>query len=139
DGSDAPKLFNEEGFYLVDSTVFEMFGYELSQGDPATALARPGSIVLSQELAKKYFGDEDPMGKMMKWDGVMDVQVTGVLGEIPRNSHIRFNGLVSIYTILQVWQNIERNNWVWNPCWTYVRLNDGVTKAEVDRIFPTFI
>lgn len=124
------KLFTESGLYLVDSTVFEIFNYPLRVGDPKTALAKPGSIVLSQELAKKYFGDADPMGKMMKWDGSMDVQVTGILGEIPRNSHIRFEGLVSFGTILQFWQNIERNNWVWNPCWTYVRLNEGVTKAE---------
>jgi putative ABC transport system permease protein len=139
DSTGTPKLYTEEGFYLVDSTVFELFGYTLSRGDPATALTQPGSIVLTQELAHKYFGDADPMGKMMKWDGVMDVQVTGILDDVPRNSHIRFTGLVSIYTILQFWKNIERNNWVWNPCWTYVQLKEDVTKAEVDRIFPAFI
>jgi putative ABC transport system permease protein len=116
-----------------------MFDYPLIQGDPRTALTKPGSIVLSQELAKKYFGEKDPMGQMMKWDNAMDVQVTGILGEIPRNSHIRFEGLVSFYTITQFWKNIERNNWVWNPCWTYVRLKEGITKAEVDRVFPDFI
>ncbi|MBK6543162.1 MAG: ABC transporter permease [Flavobacteriales bacterium] len=133
------KLFTESGLYLVDSTVFELFGYPLKVGDPKTALARPGSIVLSESLAKKYFGDADPMGQMMKWDGSMDVQVTGILGEIPRNSHIHFEGLASMGTILQYWKNIEKNNWVWNPCWTYVRLKDGISKAEVDRIFPGFI
>src|SRR5688500_7699669 len=61
DSTGTPKLFTEEGFYLVDSTVFDMFGYKLIQGDPATALSQPGAIVLSQELAKKYFGDADPM------------------------------------------------------------------------------
>ncbi|MEZ4739313.1 MAG: FtsX-like permease family protein [Flavobacteriales bacterium] len=133
------KLFTETGLYLVDSTVFELFGYPLKIGDPNSALARPGSIVLSEALAKKYFGDEDPMGQLMKWDGTMDVQVTGILGEVPTNSHIRFEGLVSMGTILQYWQNIEKNNWVWNPCWTYVRLQENVSVAEVDRIFPSFI
>jgi len=139
DSLSTDKMFTESGLYLVDSTVFDMFNYPLIQGDPKTALTKPGSIVLSQELAKKYFGDADPMGQMMKWDNAMDVQVTGILGEIPRNSHIRFEGLVSFYTITQFWKNIERNNWVWNPCWTYVRLNEGITKAEVDRVFPDFI
>ncbi|MCO6482854.1 MAG: ABC transporter permease [Flavobacteriales bacterium] len=139
DSLSTDRMFTESGLYLVDSTVFDLFDYPLIQGDPKTALAKPGSIVLSQELAKKYFGDADPMGQLMKWDNAMDVQVTGILGEIPRNSHIRFEGLVSIGTILQFWKNIERNNWVWNPCWTYVRLKEGVTKAEVDRIFPDFI
>jgi putative ABC transport system permease protein len=139
DSLSTDRMFTESGLYLVDSTVFDMFNYPLIQGDPKTALTKPGSIVLSQELAKKYFGDADPMGQMMKWDNAMDVQVTGILGEIPRNSHIRFEGLVSFYTITQFWQQIEKNNWVWNPCWTYVRLEDGISKAEVDRIFPDFI
>ncbi|HEY0978301.1 MAG TPA: FtsX-like permease family protein, partial [Flavobacteriales bacterium] len=139
DSLSTDRMFTESGLYLVDSTVFDLFNYPLIAGDPKTALSRPGSIVLSQELARKYFGDADPMGRMMKWDNAMDVQVTGILGEIPRDSHIRFEGLVSFYTITQFWKNIERNNWVWNPCWTYVRLKEGVTKAEVDRIFPDFI
>ncbi|MBP7407585.1 MAG: ABC transporter permease [Flavobacteriales bacterium] len=133
------KLFTETGLYLVDSTVFDIFNYPLLVGDPKTALAKPGSIVLSQELARKYFGDADPMGQVMKWDNAMDVQVTGILGDIPRNSHISFEGLVSFNTITQFWRNIEKNNWVWNPCWTYVRLKDGISKEEVNRIFPAFI
>ncbi|MBP7513840.1 MAG: ABC transporter permease [Flavobacteriales bacterium] len=139
DSLSTDKMFTEGGLYLVDSTVFDIFNYPLLVGDPKTALTKPGSIVLSQELAKKYFGDADPMGQMMKWDNAMDVQVTGILGEIPRNSHIQFEGLVSFYTITQFWKNIEKNNWVWNPCWTYVRLKEGISKAEVDRIFPGFI
>lgn len=139
DSLSTDKMFTESGLYLVDSTVFDLFDYPLIAGDPKTALAKPGSIVLSQELAKKYFGDADPMGQLMKWDNAMDVQVTGILGEIPRNSHIRFEGLVSMGTILQFWKNIETKNWVWNPCWTYVRLKEGITKAEVERVFPDFI
>ncbi len=133
------KLFTESGLYLVDSTVFELFGYPLLVGDPRTALTQPGSIVLSQDLAEKYFGDEDPMGQMMKWDNSLDVQVTGVLGDIPRNSHIAFEGLVSFNTITQYWRGIEEHNWVWNPCWTYVRLKEDASAAEVERIFPAFI
>ncbi|MCB9163095.1 MAG: ABC transporter permease [Flavobacteriales bacterium] len=139
DSLSTDKMFTESGLYLVDSTVFDIFNYPLLAGDPKTALTKPGSIVLSQALAKKYFGDADPMGQLMKWDNAMDVQVTGILGEIPRDSHIQFEGLVSFYTITQFWRNIEKNNWVWNPCWTYVRLKEGVSQAEVNRIFPDFI
>jgi putative ABC transport system permease protein len=139
DSLSTDRMFTESGLYLVDSTVFDIFDYPLLVGDPKTALTKPGSIVLSQALAKKYFGDADPMGQMMKWDNAMDVQVTGILGEIPRNSHITFEGLVSFYTITQFWKKIEKNNWVWNPCWTYVRLKEDVSMAEVNRIFPDFI
>ena len=119
--------------------MFDLFNYPLLVGDPKTALTKPGSIVLSQALAKKYFGDADPMGQMMKWDNSLDMQVTGILGEIPRDSHITFEGLASFSTIRLFWKDIETRNWVWNPCWTYVRLKEGVSKAEVDRIFPDFI
>lgn len=139
DSLSTDKLFTETGLYLADSTVFDLFGFTLKEGDPKTALTKPGSIVLSQQLATKYFGGKDPIGQMMKWDGQMDVQVTGILGDIPRDSHIRFEGLASMGTILQYWKNIETKNWVWNPCWTYVRLREGVSRAEVDRIFPGFI
>ncbi len=133
------RMFTESGLYLVDSTVFDLFNYPLLAGNPHTALTKPGSIVLTQELARKYFGDADPMGQLMKWDNTFDLQVTGILGEVPRNSHIRFEGLVSFSTITSLWRNIERNNWVWNPCWTYVRLPEGTSRAEVERIFPDFI
>lgn len=139
DSLSTDRMFTESGLYLVDSTVFDLFNYPLLEGDARTALSKPGSIVLSQELAKKYFGNADPVGQVMKWDNAFDLQVTGVLGEIPRNSHITFEGLVSFSTITQFWQHIEERNWVWNPCWTYVRLKEGTTKAEVDRIFPDFI
>jgi hypothetical protein len=73
-----------------------MFNYPLLAGDPRTALAKPGSIVLSEALAKKYFGDADPMGRMMKWDNAMDVQVTGILGEWgPERVDNRYEGAIT--------------------------------------------
>ena len=139
DSTSTDHLFTESGLYLVDSTVFDVFGYRLIEGDPKTALTKTGGVVLTQELAKKYFGNSDPMGKLMKWDGSLDLQVTGILADPPKDSHIQFQGLVAITTIFQFWKNIEAKNWVWNPCWTYVRLKDGVSAAEVNRIFPDFI
>ncbi|MCB0791640.1 MAG: ABC transporter permease [Flavobacteriales bacterium] len=133
------KHYNEPDVYLADSTVFDLFGYRLEEGDPASALAAPNSIVVTREMARRYFGDADPMGRSITWDKQVDLQVTGVLAPTPRNSHIRFDALVSIYTILQKWQHIETHNWVWNPCWTYVRLKEGVSAAEVEHIFPDFI
>ncbi len=58
------KMFTESGLYLVDSTVFDIFSYPLVAGDARAALTKPGSIVLSQEMAKKYFGDADPMSQI---------------------------------------------------------------------------
>lgn len=134
------KRYNEADVYLTDSSVFDLFGYTLVAGDPRTALAAPNSIVVSPALAHRYFGDASPMGRIIRWDGQVDLMVTGILGPVPRNSHIRFEALVSISTMLQgKWQGIEDRNWVWNPCWTYVRLKDGATAEELQRTFPDFI
>ncbi|MFT3884905.1 MAG: ABC transporter permease [Flavobacteriales bacterium] len=132
--------YNEQDVYLTDSTVFDLFGYTLIEGDPKRALAAPNSIVITAEMGRRYFGDVPAMGRMIRWDGQVDLQVTGILGPVPKNSHIRFDALVSIYTMTQgKWQGIEQHNWVWNPCWTYIRLKDGVTAQEVQRVFPDFI
>lgn len=133
------KRYNEQDIYFTDSAVFDVFGYTLLKGDPRTALREPNTIVLTPEMARRYFGDADPMGRLIRWDKDRDLMVTGVLGPVPRNSHIRFDALISIRSVLAIWKGIEDRNWVWNPCWTYVRLKDGVTADELQRVFPDFI
>lgn len=133
------KRFNEPDVYFTDSAVFDVFGYALLKGDPHTALREPNTIVLTAEMARRYFGDADPMGRMIRWDKDRDLMVTGVLAPVPRNSHIRFDALISIRSVLAMWKGIEDHNWVWNPCWTYVRLKDGATADELQRVFPGFI
>jgi putative ABC transport system permease protein len=133
------KRYNEQDVYFADSTVFGLFGYGLLEGDPHKALREPNSIVLTADMARRYFGDADPMGRIIRWDKDHDLLVTGVLAPVPRNSHIRFDALISIYSVIQIWQGIEQHNWVWNPCWTYVRLKGSATPDELQRTFPDFI
>ena len=88
-------LFVEENIMYADSSVFEVFTYPLLQGDPKTALTQPNTIVISKSMADKYFGDEDPMGKVLEREGERTYEVTGVMKDVPKNSHIRFDALLS--------------------------------------------
>lgn len=89
------KTFKEKNLLYVDSTFFDVFSYRLKEGDPAKALQNPDGIVLTQAMARKYFGDEDPMGKVLEKDDRGEKIVTGVLADAPANSHLRFDALMS--------------------------------------------
>lgn len=87
--------FYEEGVYFGDSAVFNVFTYNLFKGDPATALAEPNTIVVTETFARRYFGDEDPIGQSIEIERGESYKVTGVMKDVPRNSHLRFDALIS--------------------------------------------
>lgn len=90
------KQFYEEDFYLADSTVFDMFTYEFIAGDPATSLDNPFSLVLTENIAKKYFaGAEMSLGQSLQNVRGEEFKVTAVMKDVPLNSHFRFDALVS--------------------------------------------
>lgn len=130
---------NEEGLFLVDSTVFRVFDFRLKEGDTATALNEPNCIVIDADLAHKYFGDDSPLGKILRFDGSVDLKVTGVLEPPGGPSHMHYKGFISFSTVKNMLGPNYEKNWVWNPCWTYVRLHDGVTPAEVNALFPELV
>jgi putative ABC transport system permease protein len=90
--------FYEEDIYAADSAVFEVFSYNFIEGDPVKALHNPNSIVLTKDLAIKYFGNEHALGKTLQAGSEL-YQVTGVIDNIPKNSHFTFDGLISITTL----------------------------------------
>jgi len=87
------KFIEKQGFY-VDSTFFEVFSYRLIKGNAHTALLAPDGVVITEDMARKYFGKEDPMGKIMRQDNRHNVRVTGVLANLPVNSHLHFDYLL---------------------------------------------
>ncbi|MFC5411001.1 ABC transporter permease [Larkinella bovis] len=90
------KRFYEEDVYAADSTVFDVFTHTFIEGDPKTALARPGSVVLTEKTARKFFGESSALGQTLRTNDTTSYQVTGVIEDVPRNSHFTFNALLSL-------------------------------------------
>lgn len=135
------KRFVEKRFFYADESVFDVFTFPLLQGNPRTALQEPFSVVVSVETAHKYFGNENPIGRTLKYNlggRKLEFQVTGVLAPIPLNSHIRFDFLAS-YKSLQsiVGEYFMTKHWD-SPTWTYIQLPDGYNPEDINRLLPAF-
>lgn len=133
------KAFNEPNLFFVDSTFFKVFDFPLVEGDTATALANPHSIVITESMATKYFEGEDPIGKVLKFRGQMDLIVTAIAKDVPANSHVHFDFLVSFSSLPQQYRGWTSRNWYWNPCWTYVLMREGASLNELADNFPKFV
>jgi len=117
----ADKAFSEEKFYWVDSTFFKVFTLHFLEGNPEMALTQPNSVVITKETAQKYFGNDDPLGKVLNADHRRDYIVTGVVDGFPQNSHIHFDFLASLYS----YQVNKDRFWLSNNYYTYVLLRKG--------------
>lgn len=125
--------FNEDGVLFADSTFFSVFDFKLLRGDPETALVRPRSIILTEEYAKKYFGNVDPMGqKIMVEVDTIFYTVTGVVRDVPDNSHIKFDMLASMSTYPRI---ANFPNWISHNFYTYIVVKDGIDKSVLQDKF----
>ena len=130
--------FNERNFFLVDSTIFNIFTFHFLKGDPATALNSPNTIVLTSSTAKRYFGKEDPIGKILVAEEGLNFEVTGVIEDVPSQSHFKFDILGSMSTFRQLNGGELPRTWVWNPCWTYVLLHENSSPDILEEKLPDF-
>ncbi|NJM26668.1 MAG: FtsX-like permease family protein [Bacteroidia bacterium] len=117
------KAFYESECLLSDSTVFDVFSWNLLKGDPKTALVDPYSVVISEDMATRYFGDEDPVGQALTI-GNDEYKVTGVVENAPTNSHISYNCFLSFSTWSTEHKEAETRSWFWNGFYTYLLLRD---------------
>lgn len=138
------RLYQEDGVFFMDSTVFDVFSWKLIQGNPQTALVAPFSIVLTESTAKKYFGNEDPMGKTLQGSESLgrsiagNYTVTGVIADVPANSHFRFNMLLSMSTFHTSIPDIF-DNWGYADFYTYFLVNESFDKELFEMKIPGFI
>ena len=130
--------FNERRFFMADSTYFEIFDHKFLQGNSLEALSEMNSVVISESTAKKYFGDENAMGKTIRFEKALDLKITGVIEDVPNNSHFKFDFMASLSTARQFYGGGLPKTWVWNPCWTYLLLEDG-SSTKLEEEFGNFI
>ena len=123
--------FNEDGVLFADSTFFKVFDFKLLKGDPNTALERPRSMILTEKFARKYFGNQDPIGKqMIVEDDTILYSVTGIVQDVPDNSHIKFDMLASLSSYPG-----QANNQIWlsNNFYTYFVARNGTDKEVLQE------
>ena len=124
---------------LADSTVFDIFTFPFIEGDPETALDNPGTIVITESTAKRYFGEEQAIGKVLRVEEGLNFEVTGVIKDLPTQSHFKIDLLGSLNTLRQFNRNGQLpQTWIQNDCWTYIKLHDGINPEILDEKFPEF-
>jgi putative ABC transport system permease protein len=128
--------FYEPRFRLADNSLFEIFKFDWLAGDPKIALNEPTSIVLTQTLAKKYFGDAAALGQTMLIENRTTVKVTGVIRDLPTNTHLSFDALGSMKSLADNAVSQWNSNTDFH---TYFLLRDGADVAAVERRIPEFL
>jgi len=131
--------FYENAIRFVDSDVFHIFEFRWLQGDAATALTRPFTVVLTESIAHKYFGDADALGQTLLLENLAPLEVTGVIADLPRNSHLTLDVAVSMDTVLPIVGERFFNNWGGNNFHTYIKLKPGVAIETLASQFTPFL
>jgi putative ABC transport system permease protein len=134
------KKFQEENALWADSSFFHVFDFKLLKGNPQTALKDQFSIVFSETAAKKYFGKEDPMGQTLLITGdAFPARVTGVMKDIPENSQIKADMLLSMSTITQKFNQGLDSQWGSYGAMAYLLLKPGTNAKALEKKFPAFL
>ena len=134
--------FMEDNVMLADSNIFKIFSFEMLKGDPASSLKEPFTCVITDEVAGKFFGEEDPLDKSLLFttpQGDTPVRITGVYKSYPNNSHIRPDMLVSMSTAEYMYNDREKLNWGEGTVAYYVLLPENQDKESLEAKFPALI
>lgn len=123
------KYFSEKKLILADSSVFDVFTIPLIKGNPKNALSAPNTITISESIAKKYFGDSDPIGKTLNVNGNMEFEITGVYKDIPKASHFNFDFIASIYS----YDDCYQDEWVSFNFTSYVLLKENIDPQAFEK------
>jgi putative ABC transport system permease protein len=132
------KHFYEGRFFLADKTIFDVFSFEFLKGIPQVALRSNNSVVITEETAQKYFGEDDPIGKILSVTnlGRSDFQVTGVIKNMPSNSHLKFDFLAPLESGESLYWKDFTEGWRGNSFYTYVLLSDQTRASDFEAKLP---
>jgi len=137
------KKYFEDNVYYADSTVFEIFSYEFLRGEPSEALDDPNEIVLTESFARRIFGEQDPLGQFLETGYGFGFTVTGVIKDLPQNSHLNFEALASMVTLAQffgveMFHSLDPNLF-WNVgFYSFIKLTEGGSIDNIMRGYPAF-
>ena len=121
--------FEEKNTFYADSTFLEIFSFPLIAGNPNTVLARPDAVVLTQSMAKKYFGKQQALGKTLKRNNGDFVTVTGIFADLPPNSHLKFDFIMPMSAIAKTDSDLKTNAWGNFNFYTYLLLDKSIVSG----------
>jgi putative ABC transport system permease protein len=142
------RKFEEKNVFYADSTFLQVFSFRLIKGNPETVMQRSDAVLITEDMAKKYFGKEDAMGKILKKDNNSNVIVTGILANIPSNSHLQFDFILPMSSIAQTDNDLKTNAWQNFNYYAYIQLDknfktspealDGLNK-QINKIYKEHV
>jgi len=132
------KQFYEWDFVYADSTLFRLFSHEFIRGNPDKALTEPHSIVLTESTALRYFGDEDPYGKILTDGNNQSYRVTGIIKDIPANTHLKYDAMISMSTLPEVYNTTKPSRFWRVILYTYILVHENTSIEDVQRKFLDF-
>ncbi|SKC66714.1 ABC transporter permease [Ohtaekwangia koreensis] len=141
------ESFEESNVYFADSSIMNTFSFQFVKGNPAKALTEPYTVLINEEMAAKYFGDQNPIGESLIFGGKHSFKVIGVVKDFPENSHLRFNMIVpyeSMYHLendqaAQAMRNNLAVNFIISHSYTYVLLKPGADPQRVNTNMDAFL
>lgn len=132
-------VLDVEKVMLVSDDFFSMFSFPLLEGVDSLALSRINTVVLSETLANSIFKGADPMGKLINFRGVLDLEVTGVFKDFPENTHMDLNALISFETYASRAGEVATTSWKWDGYYTYILLAEGTDPKKFEEKLPAFV
>lgn len=134
--------FSELSVFYASEDFFRVFGYPLMDGSDSAALRGPNRMVISKSLSKKYFGDENPIGKTLRNRGRTDYLITGVFEDFPEHAHLKIDALLSFATYARLMGRTDESaltEWQWDGFLTYVRLRPNTDVHQLESKLPPFV
>ncbi|HTF19278.1 MAG TPA: ABC transporter permease [Chryseolinea sp.] len=142
DGAEEKKAFYEDNFFFAEPELFKIFTIPMVEGDPAKILAEPLGLLLSEKTARKYFGNENPIGKSLRLNGQYNLVVSGVFKDFPKQSHFHPEIFASFSTLNDTTIYGRRRletNWGNNSFATYVLTTQPIDVQAIEKQFPAFL
>lgn len=131
--------FYEERIFFADSTYANVFDLPLKTGNSSLVLKDKNSVVITEALGRKYFKSEDPIGKTLRFNNKLDLKVTGIMDEMPANSHFKADAFITFASLDDLLGEKRLTHWGWMDHHTYIVLTKGATSEQVEAKFPDFI
>ncbi len=133
--------YYEDNFIFAEHSFLDIYGFKFLKGDPKKALTGPNELVVTARTAKKYFGEDDPIGRRLNLGNFRDLEVIGVIEDLPNNTHLQFDMMASFETFKSFFNNpaFFETQWTWVAAWMYFTVPDEQAAEKIRKGLPAFV